>query len=118
MDRDKVIKGIQECDLNGGLIGNCPYKGILALLKEQEETIKNLEQEIRDKNIRLKERAEQVYSMLKEQDEETRFVYDEYITPMCEKCTFHPFAGYIPTIKWMQERGYMKCPRCGRSINW
>jgi len=36
MDREKVIKGIQECDLNGGLIGNCPHKGILALLKEQE----------------------------------------------------------------------------------
>lgn len=36
MDREKVIKGIQECDLNGGLIGNCPYKGILAMLKEQE----------------------------------------------------------------------------------
>ncbi len=36
IDREKVIKGIQECDLNGGLIGNCPYKGILALLKEQE----------------------------------------------------------------------------------
>ena len=38
-DREKVIKGIQECDLNGGLIGNCPYKGILALLKEQEAVI-------------------------------------------------------------------------------
>jgi len=36
-DREKVIKGIQECDLNGGLIGNCPFKGILALLKEQEK---------------------------------------------------------------------------------
>lgn len=35
-DREKVIKGIQECDLNGGLIGNCPYKDILFLLKEQE----------------------------------------------------------------------------------
>jgi hypothetical protein len=35
-DREKDSKGIQECDLNGGLIGNCPYKGILALLKEQE----------------------------------------------------------------------------------
>lgn len=86
MDMEQAIKGIQECDLNGGLYGNCPYKGILALLKEQ--------------------------------DEETRFVYDEYIQPTCEKCTFHPFAGYIPTIKWMQERGYMKCPRCGRSIKW
>ena len=38
-DREKVIKGIQECDLNGGLIGNCPYKDILFLLKEQEESI-------------------------------------------------------------------------------
>ena len=36
IDRENVIKGIQECDLNGGLIGNCPYKGILTLLKEQE----------------------------------------------------------------------------------
>ena len=36
LDREIVIKGIQECDLNGGLIGNCPYKDILALLKEQE----------------------------------------------------------------------------------
>lgn len=35
-DREDIIKGIQECDLNGGLIGNCPYKGILLLLKEQE----------------------------------------------------------------------------------
>lgn len=35
-DREKFIKGIQECDLNGGLIGNCPYKGILLLLKERE----------------------------------------------------------------------------------
>ena len=36
MDRETIVKGIQECDLNGGLIGNCPYKGILTLLKEQE----------------------------------------------------------------------------------
>lgn len=36
MDREKVIKGIQECNLNGGLIGNCPYKDILLMLKEQQ----------------------------------------------------------------------------------
>ena len=36
LDREKIIKGIEECNLNGGLIGNCPYKGILELLKEQE----------------------------------------------------------------------------------
>ena len=41
-DREKVIKGIQECDLNGGLIGNCPYKGILAMLKEQEDEKKRI----------------------------------------------------------------------------
>ena len=46
VDREKVIKGIQECDLNGGLIGNCPYKGILALLKEQEAMIKDLEEAV------------------------------------------------------------------------
>ncbi len=39
-DREKVIKGIQECDLNGGLIGNCPYKEIVLLLKEQEAMLK------------------------------------------------------------------------------
>lgn len=37
----------------------------LKLLKEQHETIKNLEQEIRDKNVRLTERAEQVEHLLK-----------------------------------------------------
>ena len=37
IDREKVIEGIQECDLNGGLIGNCPYKDILSMLKEQDD---------------------------------------------------------------------------------
>ena len=37
----------------------------LELLKEQHETIKSLEQEIRDKNVRLTERAEQVERLLK-----------------------------------------------------
>ena len=57
-------------------------------------------------------------ALLKEQEEETTFVYDEYTLPTCEKCGFHPFAGYIPTIKWMKERGYMKCPKCGRTVKW
>lgn len=39
-DMENVIKGIQECDLNGGLIGNCPYKGILDLLKEQPQIVR------------------------------------------------------------------------------
>lgn len=45
-DRESVIKGIQECDLNGGRIGNCPYKGILLLLKEQEQQIWELQDQV------------------------------------------------------------------------
>lgn len=30
------IKGIQTCNLNGGVIGNCPYKQVLDLLEKQE----------------------------------------------------------------------------------
>ncbi len=41
-DRKKLIKGIQECDLNGGRIGNCPYKDILLLLPERELLRKTL----------------------------------------------------------------------------
>ena len=33
------IKGIQTCNLNGGVIGNCPYKQVLDMLKEQEADI-------------------------------------------------------------------------------
>ena len=40
--RDELIKGIEECDLNGGLIGNCPYKYIITLLKEKEIEIEHL----------------------------------------------------------------------------
>ncbi len=48
-EREKAIKGLQECDLNGGRIGNCPYKdAILSMLKEQEETIKQKDKEIED----------------------------------------------------------------------
>lgn len=66
----------------------------------------------------MEELLKDALGLLKERTEETKFVYDEYITPMCEKCGFHPFCGYIPTIKWMEERGYKKCPSCGRTIKW
>lgn len=46
IEGEKMIKGIQECDLNGGLIGNCPYKGILLLLKEQEPHVLSHEEMI------------------------------------------------------------------------
>ena len=47
MNRDELIKGIQECNLNGGLNGNCPYKGILVILKEQEKEIEHLKEIIK-----------------------------------------------------------------------
>lgn len=35
-----AIQGLQECNLNGGKIGNCPYKdAILAMLKERESLL-------------------------------------------------------------------------------
>jgi hypothetical protein len=54
-DVEKVIKGIQECDLNGGLIGNCPYKGILAMLKEQEQAMKEKDGTISNLIAQIKE---------------------------------------------------------------
>jgi len=36
MDRENIIKGIRECDLNGGLFGSCPYINVIALLKRHE----------------------------------------------------------------------------------
>ena len=46
-DLKELVQGIQECDLNGGRIGNCPYKEILLLLKEQEATAWRVEDEPR-----------------------------------------------------------------------
>ena len=137
MDREKVIKEFEhllnaakgnyqdfvDLTVDGG-------EEILALLKEQKETINDLTNTIRQLNQHIKDLSEymtpygkvkdvKAYAeLLKEQEEETKFVYDEDSLPTCEKCTFHPFAGYIPTIKWMKERGYMKCPRCGRAVKW
>lgn len=35
-----AVQGLQECDLNGGKIGNCPYKdAILAMLKERNSLL-------------------------------------------------------------------------------
>lgn len=55
-------------------------------------------------------------ALLKEQ--ETTYAYNEYTNPACTSCGFRPFAGYIPTLKWMQERGYRYCPGCGKAVKW
>lgn len=68
-DINKTIKALTEwiedpnamnAEIDGSLVSDA-----LELLKEQHETIKSLEQEIRDKNVRLTERAEQVERLLK-----------------------------------------------------
>lgn len=59
---------------------------------------------------------EELVDLLKEQ--ETTYAYNEYTNPACTSCGFRPFAGYIPTLKWMQERGYRYCPGCGKAVEW
>ena len=79
---------------------------ICYLLKEQAETIENREQEIREKNERLKERAEQVDSLLKEQEAENGewiTIWQEDDTSTHAKCSIcgriseRPLGGYC---KW------------------
>ena len=62
--------------------------------------------------------AEDALELLKEQEEETAFILSKYYEPMCEKCGFRPFVGYIPRIEWMKQHGYKRCPHCGRKVKW
>ncbi len=61
--------------------------------------------------------GEEILAMLKEQEAVTEYVIDEF-QPTCKACGFRPFAGYIPTLEWMKERGFRFCPKCGRRIEW
>lgn len=99
-DREKVIRGL-ECCLSGPMqCDSCPYK-------QPGEFTGGCAQKLKKDAIAL----------IKEQ-EPTTYAYDEYVTPTCQKCGFHPFAGYIPTLKWMEEKGYNYCTGCGRKIKW
>ena len=59
MDREMIIRGCEYWVKNHKdeslLLAYSSVVELLALLKEQEETIRNLEQEIRDKNDDLSE---------------------------------------------------------------
>ena len=65
----------------------------------------------------LHEMYTDVISLLKENGEETEFSID-YYQPTCKLCGFRPFAGYIPTLEWMKEKGFRFCPHCGRKVKW
>lgn len=99
-DREKVIKGIQECDLNGGLIGNCPYKGILAMLEEQEQMYYTLEHDWR-----------MCRELLKEQ---------EAVKPKCKERMGGFVAGLCPTCGTALNNvlNVKACGKCGQAVKW
>ena len=101
IDRDKVFDAFRNC-ITEPKCKDCPW-----------EQCEQFNQKKVDIPVTL---ALDVIELLKEQ--ETEYVYDEYATPTCKECGFHPFAGYIPTIKWMRERGYKVCPGGGRQVKW
>ena len=87
------------------------------LLREQEETIKNLEQEIRDKNIRLKERAEQVDSMLKEKEAiEPRLDANCVRIFRCGVCG--EYVGFIDSDTGDHNEQDNYCRNCGKAVKW
>ncbi len=61
--------------------------------------------------------ARDAIALLKEQEEVTEYVMDEF-QPTCKVCGFRPYAGYIPSLKWMRERGFSFCPHCKRKVKW
>lgn len=102
-DRKKVIKGLEHCTAWDGysmcqpISGNdCPY---------DDEA---------DCKLALMQDA---LTILKEQEAVTEYVIDEF-QPTCKACGFRPFAGYIPSLEWMRERGFRFCPQCGQKVKW
>lgn len=95
IDREKVVRGL-EC--HAGLCSeSCPYYNITDYCFE--------------------ELCRDTLELLKEQEAVTEYVIDEY-QPTCKACGFRPFAGYIPSLEWMRERGFKFCPQCGKPVKW
>ena len=102
-DREKVVRGLEHCTAWAGLhecqpkFGpDCPYEDDadckLALMRD-------------------------ALALLKEKEAVTEYVIDEF-QPTCKACGFRPFAGYIPSLEWMRERGFRFCPQCGQKVKW
>ena len=110
-DREKVIKGLQECDLNGGMVGNCPYKdAIFALLKEQED----LGTELTNAVELIHKKNERIEKLLKEQEP-----VEPYVTGNGE--------SFETAETWWYECGNCNkpidpidkfCRHCGRPVKW
>lgn len=95
IDREKVIKGL-ECH-TGLCSESCPYYNITDYCCE--------------------ELCRDALELLKEQEAMTEYVINEF-QPTCKACGFRPFAGYIPSLEWMRERGFKYCPHCGQAVKW
>jgi hypothetical protein len=108
-DLEKAIKGLHECDLNGGKIGNCPYKdAIIERLKEKEDLgteLTNAVELIHKKNERIEE-------LLKKQEPKpvkvVKNAYNEdfYFCPNCDR----QFYGLYKRPSY--------CDRCGQAVKW
>jgi predicted nucleic acid-binding Zn-ribbon protein len=117
VDIEKVIKGIQECDLNGGLIGNCPYKGILFLLKEQEERLRKLQKDKDKLCLEISEWKHKFHDrQIKEQDGIIPYIdIDEAKCPVCKtKLTRQELLGE----NVLYEDFFDYCPHCGKPVLW
>lgn len=89
IDREKVIKGLEVCTVNGTSCNGCPYYGLV-------ETIGCVNSIMED-----------ALALLREQ--ETTFILepDRYQHYHCEKC------GYVTGII---ARRHKFCPSCGRKV--
>ena len=120
-DREKVIKGLEHCRQYGTLCGK-DCSGVFSYTDNLEDIVKIGEhrhdcQYGKCKTGCVVTLVDDAIALLKEQ-ETTEYDYNEYAEPTCKSCGYRPFAGYIPTLKWMQQRGYNYCPGCGKKVKW
>ena len=129
MDSEKVIKGLEHCTNGRNGCFECPYsedgfsatiycklqidRDALALLKEQDETIKELQNAY---GYLQKLFFEAQDKLLKEQEAVKPYIdIDEAKCPICKvKLTRQELLGDDVLF----EDFYDYCPHCGRSVKW